>query len=674
MADHRAQYHLRVHLLPGPDIEERAQALARFCREHDIEEAVLFAAGEDWNNGLLTEAEIEEWHHALRVCRDALQAQGVVASLNPWYTVLHTDRGRGMPSDRHFTPMVSPTGVQAKAVASFACPNWKEHITHLYGRWAELGFRVVWIEDDFRYHNHAPLDWGGDFSGAMLGRFAAKVGRDVSREEVVSAILQPGTPHPWRALWLQTWQEAHLEAASAIRDAVVAASPATLVGMMTSHPSNHAVEGRDWTRFFQAVANGGKVVHRPNFAGYQDAARTALARSSFVLDYQKEIRPRSLDIEVTPEIENFPMTPYSKSDAVTWAHMALAQVHGAGAQMLDVFSFTVHHLADEPWVGTMLERARPGLDALADLFPPGLASRGVGVLWRPDASLHVRTAAGKSMSELWVPLTPPADLLQTLGLAVQPRPGRVNCLWGQAAWAYSDDELRDILSGRVWLDGEATAILQQRGFGEHLPARHHHWWGREEINYSLEHPETTAAPAHENVWLSVNGFTRVAYHTLAEGAEEWTTLRDATGKRLGAGTAVGASSLGGRVATCPWPLATEAELYTLSFHRQALAQRLIAALAGEGEAPATTVGAAYTFPIDMAGGGMRRLAVFNASFDPQRPLVRVPGARRLAGCRLFTAEGGTGEVTARATRQGDALEVTPDEAIPFCGLAVLALE
>jgi len=92
---------------------------------------------------------------------------------------------------------------------------------------------VVWIEDDFRYHNHAPLTWGGDFSNPMLGRFAAKVGRDVSREEVVATILRPGTPHPWRALWQETWQEAQLEAAAAIRDAVLAADADRLLGLMS---------------------------------------------------------------------------------------------------------------------------------------------------------------------------------------------------------------------------------------------------------------------------------------------------------------------------------------------------------------------------------------------------------------------------------------------------------
>ena len=65
--------------------------------------------------------------------------------------------------------------------------------------------------------------------------------------------------------------------------------------------------------------------------GYQDSSRGALARSSFMLDCQRDLRPESLRFEVDPEVENFPMGPFSKSDVVTWGQMALAQVHGAYA-------------------------------------------------------------------------------------------------------------------------------------------------------------------------------------------------------------------------------------------------------------------------------------------------------------------------------------------------------
>ncbi len=674
METQRAQYHLRIQLRPGPDIQERASALARFCVEHEIEEAVFFVDAETANNGFLSDGETEEWFAALGVAKGAMDGAGVRSSLNPWYTVLHTDRGRHQPEGWAFTPMVSPTGEAARAVASLACPRWREYVARLYGRLAELGFRVVWIEDDFRYHNHAPLTWGGDFSAAMLGRFAAKIGREVAREELVAAILRPGEPHPWRALWLETWREAQIEAAQVIRDAAVGACPDTLVGLMSSHPTSHSAEGRDWAALFRSMANRGRTVHRPHFAGYQDSARGDLARSSFMLDYQKELRPTDLEIEVTPELENYPMTPFSKSDTVTWGQMALAQVHGAGAQMLDIFSFEVHHIADEPWVGAFLDRVRPGLDALAARFPDSLSSSGVGVLWRPDASLHVRTVAGRSMTELHVPLTPAAEILQTLGIAVQARPGAVNCLWGQAAWACAEDDLLRFLGGGLWLDAEAAAILQQRGLGAYLPAVHRHWWQREEMNYSVERPADRAAGLEPHIAMSVNSFERVACLELSDGAAAWSTLCDPRDRRLGVGLAVGANELGGRVAVSAWPLATEPNAYTLSVNRQRLVQRLIGHLAERRDLPVMVGGAAFAFPLDFRGPGSRQVVLFNASLDGQRPVATVPAATALKEALLFAPDGTVRPLECTSRTVPGELEVEVSEAVSFCGLAVLEVD
>jgi len=557
-----------------------------------------------------------------------------------------------------------------------ACPNWQAYIVRMYGGLAEPGFRVVWVEDDLRYHNHAPLDWGGDFSQPMVARFARKVGRDVSRDEVVKSILRPGPPHEWRSVWLETWRETQLEVAQRIRDAVRDTAPDTCIGVMTSHPSNHSIEGRDWSCFFSAFAGErGLVAHRPHFAGYQDGTRADFARSSFLLDVQKGIRPSSLRFEVAPEIENFPMSPFSKSNAVTWGQMALAQIHGADAQLLDLFSFTGLRIKDEPWVGGLLDMIRPGLDALAEMFPPHLQTRGVGVLWREDAALHARTSRGESMSELYVPLTPAAEILQSLGIAVQAREGDVNCLWGQVCWAYDDDELTRILSGRVWLDAESVCILQQRGFGALLPVEHGHWWSRGDMNYSMEHPEQDVTGLHRDIWLSVNQMARVAYQTPKDGAVEWTSLRDARGSRIGCGMALWDNRLGGRVAACAWPLATDPYGYTLSPHRQVLVQQLISTLAsGVVHTPTLVTGAAYAFPIDLCDANTRRVVIFNGSLDPQRPVVHISLATTVRAASMLSANAIPTSIAAEAQPSGHGLTIALGDDTPFCGIVVLTIE
>ena len=88
--------------------------------------------------------------------------------------------GRRFPADRRFAAAVSPRGERARSVASFADPAWQRYYLAQMRRFAALGFDTIWIEDDFRYHNHAPLSWGSGFEPAILRRLARRLGRRVT--------------------------------------------------------------------------------------------------------------------------------------------------------------------------------------------------------------------------------------------------------------------------------------------------------------------------------------------------------------------------------------------------------------------------------------------------------------------------------------------------------------
>ena len=174
-------YHLRYNIIPGDHVKADAKALASFCCQHHIEEVVLFVAADDCNNGHLTPVEEDRWFETIRAVKRLLDQAGLVVSLNPWVTLGHETRGRSFPAGRNFLPMLSPLGETLEGCASIACPNWRRYICDFYGRFATLGFRVIWIEDDFRYHNHEPATWGGDsncrswrgFQKRLDGKFRA---------------------------------------------------------------------------------------------------------------------------------------------------------------------------------------------------------------------------------------------------------------------------------------------------------------------------------------------------------------------------------------------------------------------------------------------------------------------------------------------------------------------
>ena len=334
-------FHLRFQITPWCDVEAAARDLVAFCQQHAIEEVALFAAAEEWNNGLFSRAEEDAWFAAVRKAREILARAGLSVSLNLWMTLLHAGRGRRFPADRIFQPMVSPDGQVSRACASFADPDWVKYICHLYGRFAALGFRVLWVEDDFRYHNHDPLDWGGGFEPQVLARFAKLIGRKVGRAEVVHRILKPGKPDAWRSLWLKNWRDLQCSVAAELAKAVRRNSPGTSrLGLMSSHPAVHSAEGRRWQPLFRALSIGGRVAHRPHFGFYDERPAVAQTYPILMLDLQKQFRPAGC--EVAPEIENIPFTNWTKPDTQTWAEMLMCQLHGSDALLLDLFPFAAN--------------------------------------------------------------------------------------------------------------------------------------------------------------------------------------------------------------------------------------------------------------------------------------------------------------------------------------------
>lgn len=459
-----ARYHLRfqIHPYDGTDaVAATAAELAKTCTDAGVAEVVLLLGAEEHFTGHLAGPEEDLWYDAAATAQQVLLGAGLDVSLNPWVTTGHADRGR---ADVHgFAPMVSPTGEVSASQASFACPRWRTWLTSHYGRFAELGFRVLWLEDDFRFHNHAPLRWGGGFEPLMLDRLAALAGRHVPRPELVAALTALGAPHPLRGLWQRVWRTAQLEVAAQVAAEVDRRSAGrSRTGLMSSGLDAASVEGRDWGALFGALAPGGRAAHRPHFAPYTDAPGRELSRQVWMLELQRSLRPESVDSE--PEIENWPHTAWAKSDVQTWSEMVAAQLSGADALLLNLYPLHDARPGRHPRISALLRRARPALDLVGRQHPRGQRTLGVGLPFAQDAAAHVR-AHGADLAELAVDPGPAADFLLRNGVPVTAEPAPVQALFGPAARAFDDTAVRALLAAGLLLDGTAAEILYRRGFG-----------------------------------------------------------------------------------------------------------------------------------------------------------------------------------------------------------------
>ena len=157
------QYSLRIGIDPEFQADDKFQTLLDFCKKAQIDDIQFFLNMEELNQGHLSPEETEKWLSMIGRMKPEAEKNGFTVSLNPWTTVLHEDRGRTLQPEQHLTTMEDCRGNKAKAVACPLDKDFRSYIRCIYGMYAKLHFRIIWVEDDFRLHNHPPLEWGGCF-------------------------------------------------------------------------------------------------------------------------------------------------------------------------------------------------------------------------------------------------------------------------------------------------------------------------------------------------------------------------------------------------------------------------------------------------------------------------------------------------------------------------------
>lgn len=548
-----AHYSLRMSFGLQADREQVRGELLELCRETHADEITLMIFAETFCSGHETLDELRVWLDMIRPWKKALEKEGVSVNLNPWITVLHCDRGRSLKPSQTWQPMVDWRGRAASAVVCPLDPAWRAYYREAMALYAAERFRVIWLEDDIRLANHQPLDWGGCFCPLHVAEFNRRASTSATRDEIVSALMEPGEPHPWRVLWLDMWDDTQVAMVKEFRQVVE--PHGVQLGLMSSGPMVHAMEGRRWDRWWSALSGDGPSVHRPHFTGYTDSLGSSLPLAIHMLDMNRTVQPD--DVEIVPEVESFPHG-WGKSLRQTAAHMVLAQVFGAHRLNLSVYDYLGNPPSDNRAATQFLAGWKPTLDWLSELFPPTLRSQGIGCPWREDMTKHKHATPGAStwMGSLFCPTHGWPSWLGGFGHAFQMRIGEaVNAVGGDLAWTYSDEEIRQMLGRGLLLDGQAAVILEERGFGPWLGVNNLRVVTQNDVLYSME--ELTDPRFTRRVGALVNIDDRPAAQRIAQGqpvatAEVVSVLRGPRFDRVGHGVVIFENQLGGRVAICPW--------------------------------------------------------------------------------------------------------------------------
>lgn len=463
---------LRIVIVPDENADARIDAVVAFCRKYRFGDVMLMLNAEEYNLGHMTEEEAQPWLDVMARAAERLRAAGIGVSLNNWIEIGHLDRGRTLKEGQNFGTMADETGRHAAMVACPLDGNWRKYHTRFIRRIAgAVRPDVYWIEDDFRLHNHAPLVHGGCFCDRHMAAYCDRLGVQRPREQFVARAFA-GTPSPERTAWLDVSRETMEDLAGALTAAVKSAAPDAEIGLMSSPPESHCVEGRDWRRLHEIFAGNGRKIDRIHLPCYIETSAK---------EYYYSFNVRSMvvraflsdDTYVYPELENAAFSPYAKNARFLAFQLESAVpllIHG---MTYDIFDFVGNGPLDFGY-GEAVAALYPYLDAITRL---GLKFSSVDGVTVP---LCERAAYNRVTEEDGYAARIPdefetAGYLSAMGIAYRPETGlpsgRTVFLFGHAADNFDDDALTALFNENyVVADGGAALILCRRGLGRLIGA------------------------------------------------------------------------------------------------------------------------------------------------------------------------------------------------------------
>lgn len=485
-------YSFRFCCDPGFNDKREIESLRRFIREADIDDVAVFCNVQELNTGHMTQQEQDVWLKLLSDVQQAAAQEGATMSVNHWHSLMHADLGKTLAQNQPFRKMVDRDGKEASLCVCPMCESWQKYFTELYARYAALEPRILWVEDDFRLHNHDPLRWGGCFCDAHMKEYARRAGKpDLTREEFVRGVLAPGAVHPYRKIWLDVCRQTMTQLAQRIGEAVRQINSTTKVGLMSSVPYVHAAEGRDWHGILRGLCAGAPPVSRIHLPAYQQMAPGEyLLRFNMVSMHNRALLPP--ETEVYPELENYPYSLFSKSRAFTRFQLLSSLPLDLRGMTIDLFDLNGSGIVFSDDYQTMLRECKPFLCEINASGVMRLAKRGVCVMTSETSSYTLHTRYGEEMEELYPQEVYFAGLLNAMGIAYQyctdpDVRGQTVAVSGQYFRNLTQEQITHLFAENdLILSGDAVDTLCQMGLGELAGVKSCRWMRQNSGSYTYE--------------------------------------------------------------------------------------------------------------------------------------------------------------------------------------------
>ena len=467
-------YSLRIMIEADRYSDERINNIIKYSKKYGFDDVMFFT-----NNGLasishITIDEVRPQVEIIKKAKPLLNAKGITVSLNPGCTLGQGNRSEGMRGlHPDFTLMQDVDGFSDGSTACPICKSFQKYLGDLYAYYAhEIEPEIIWIEDDFRLHNRAGMNWGGCFCDLHMKRYCEKLGFEVTREEFVAEILKESQgKNIYRDAYADVARESMVELARVVGDRVREVSAGnTVVGLMSSHPEEHAIEYRDWNGVLYGLSDiPADRLHLPTYSQMPPMNYGWLFNKVVT-----QVRARiPNETWILPELENDGHGPQSKS-AKNTAFMIESTLpiipQGCTLNMYDYGNGII-----PAWrLGEECQKLKPYMQAFMDL---GIDFQDMDGVYIPFCDESVKTVHPTDYFYALDHLKPDdaffAAYLSSLGIAYKyvgnfdDVKGKIIAISGQ--WLRNFDEAyicRLFRDNAIILNADSLNVLLDMGLGE----------------------------------------------------------------------------------------------------------------------------------------------------------------------------------------------------------------
>jgi hypothetical protein len=496
--------------------------------------------------------QLEDFKKNMQILSQRMQKvreKGFRPGLNMFVTLGHREENLENSLKGDFQYMVGIDGTVSKGCYCPNDPNYQAYLSQKYQIAAATNPDFIWIDDDVRMSNHAPLKVAC-FCKHCLDIYEKETGKKYTRESLEKAMNEGSLEEKIknRKAWLQHNRNTLNNLCQLIEHAVHQTNPAISLGFMSG---DRFYDGYDFDHYAENLSGSGKkeVMWRPGGGFYEDYNILELAAKSHAIGRQVSILPATVT-SIQSEIENIPCQRLRKASSIVVleaaSHIA-AGCTGTTYSILPYYDEPVE--AYEPLLQE-LQKARPFFDLMVQkLGRTPLA--GVLNFWNKDICASFNATDGD-----WFNVTPiiPSTELYEIGLpaAYSTEHANVTILTKDNIAALTPEEIKSFLSGSLYIDGEVLQQLNAQGWQDYTGFELVASNPGDCVERYLQHALNGKYVGRER--RSYPRFKSYAFKKTNEKAEALTALDDLSGHELGIGMGIFENKLGGRIAVaghCP---------------------------------------------------------------------------------------------------------------------------